>query len=260
MSLQNTISEIKKFQPFAEEDLDDPKIPRETLTGRRGRKMQALEQLKILRRDYRKELLESAAFVIVTGSAADAFSAFVKENASCFSANSNEFYEDLANRIPPALYQGKESMVNLFDIVGRHLYDKAMELDLTSYNELTFRQEYHVSVKSKEDLVSLLKKAVNSQMGAEIVGIQAITSLVTAAIEKNHVKRITPVILTANDEQFALDLEKNLRRLKTRGVYLVVAGKGTKNLRAVPGVLLVKDPSPENIEQTLAKIEQTVTN
>lgn len=41
MSLQDTLTEIKRLKPFAEEDTNVG--PLETLNGRRGRKSQAIE-------------------------------------------------------------------------------------------------------------------------------------------------------------------------------------------------------------------------
>jgi hypothetical protein len=253
MSLSKVLEEIKTAKPFAEENLDG--APLETLRARQGRKNQAVERLKVLKRDYRKSLLQSAAFIVVTGEKRDEFSSAATEQFKCFSANPDAFYEDLANRIPPVLYEGKSDPQNLFDILGRHLEDKAHELDLSEYTQLTFRQEYRGAIANKKDLTSMIRTAVNEQMGAEIVGIQAVTSIIDKAIDSNHGKLITPILLTTDSEKLALDLETSLRRLNPRGVFLVVAGKGTKALRAVPRVLAVKDPSPEAVEQTLKTID-----
>lgn len=256
MALSNVMEEIKRVKPFTTEDVDSG--PRETMAGRRGRKSQAIEQMKQFKRTYRLELLQSAAFIVVTGSSKDAFQHIATEKFECFSASPTAFYEDLASRIPESLYKGKDSMVNLFDIVGRHLEDKAMELDLNEYNQLIFKQEHYVSIKDKNDLVQLLKGAVNAQMGSEIVGIQAVTSLVDIAIAKEHTAKVTPIILATDDESLALNLESSLRRLNPRGVFLVVAGKGTKSLRAVPGVIAIKEPNEESVEQALKQISGQV--
>jgi len=254
MSLTQTMEQIKANLPFTTENLDDPNLPRETLPARRGRKARAIDQMKTLKRDYRQGLLQSAIFIVTTGSEKDAAAKLATEKFGCFSANPNDFYEQLANRIPEALWKGKESMVNLFDVIGRHLYDMAVDLDLNEYDQLIFKQEHYVSIKTREDLVSLLKKAINAQVGAEIVGIQAVTSIVDTAIEKGHTKIATPIVLATDDEKLALDLETSLRRLKPRGVFLVVAGKGTKNLRAVPGVVSLKEPNEETVEKALEQI------
>jgi hypothetical protein len=246
------MEQIKLTIPFTTEDVDTG--PRETMPARRGRKARAIEQMKTLKRDYRQALLQSAVFIVTTGSEKDAVAQFATEKFKCFSANTTDFYEKLADRIPEALWKGKESVVNLFDVIGRHLYDMAVDLDLNEYDQLIFKQQHYVSIKTKSDLVQLLKNAINAQVGAEIVGIQAVTSIVDNAIEKSHTKIATPIVLTTDDEKLALDLETSLRRLKPRGVFLVVAGKGTKTLRAVPGVISIKEPSEESVEKALEQI------
>ena len=252
MNLNQTMEQIKATLPFTTEDVDTG--PRETMPARRGRKARAVDQMKTLKRDYRQGLLQSAVFIVTTGSDKDAVYQLATEKFECFAANPQDFYEKLADRIPEALWKGKESMVNLFDVIGRHLYDMAVDLDLNEYDQLIFKQEHYVSIKTKADLIIMLKKALNAQMGAEIVGIQAVTSIVDAAIARGHTSIATPIVLATDDEKLALDLESSLRRLRPRGVYLVVAGKGTKNLRAVPGVVSIKEPSEETVGKALQQI------
>ena len=254
MSLNKVIEEIKQVKPFAEEDVETG--ARETLAGRRGRKNAAIERLKTLRFEYRQSLIGSAAFIVVTGEKRDAFASIASEEFSCFASNPNEFFEDLASRIPAVLYQGRESVSNLFDILGRHLEDKANELGVVEYPQLIFRQQYRTTLKSKEDLVSLIKQAVTDQMGSEIVGIQAVNSLLNTAIDKGHGAKITPIVLSTGDEGLALSLGKTLSRLKPKGVFLVVAGKGTKALRTTEGVVSIKDPTKEAVEETLKSISE----
>lgn len=252
MSLSKVIEQIKAASVYAKEDVNSGPI--ETLNGRRGRKNQAIEQLRVLKNQYKTELTESAAFIIVTGEKRDAFTSAAVESFNCFSADPNDFYVDLARRIPAALYQGQESVSGLFDVLGRHLEDKASEIGIVGYPQMIFRQGYRTVLKSQEDLVDLVRQAINDQVGPEIVGIQAINSLLDKAIEKEHGAKVTPIILSTGDETLALKLEESLDRLRPRGVFLVVAGKGSKSLRATEGVLLVKDPTPESVEQTLKTI------
>lgn len=252
MALSNVLEEIKKVQPYAVEDVDAG--PAETLVGRRGRKNRAIESLKTLRSQYQRELLESAAFIIVTGEKRKEFAA-AAETFGCFEANANAYYEDLANRIPEVLYQGKESVSNLFDILGRHIEDKNRELSIHEYPQVIFKQQYRITIKEKADLVGLIRQDINEQMGSEIVGIQSVSGLTDAAIAKEHGAKVTPIILTVDTETLALDLERTLNRLRPRGVFLVVSGKGTKNLRAVPNVISVKDPAnTEEVEKVLKTI------
>lgn len=258
MSLTQTMEKIKTNLPYTTEDVDSG--PRETMAARRGRKARAIDEVKTLKREYRQGLLQSAVFIITTGSEKDAFGSWAASPFECFVANPSLFYEQLANRIPEVLWKGKESMVNLFDVIGRHLYDMAVDLDLNEYDQLIFKQEHYVSIKTKADLVALLKKALNAQVGSEIVGIQAVTSIVDIAIERSHTAKATPIVLATDDEALALDLESSLRRLNPRGVFLVVAGKGTKNLRAVPGVISIKEPTEESVGQAIKSIKSAIKN
>lgn len=256
MSLSKVIEEIKLVKPFAEEDTEIG--PRETLAGRRGRKNQSIERLKTLKFEYTQGLMQSAAFIIVTGEKRSELASIAKESFGCFSADPSSFYEDLAGRIPQAIYLGNSDVSNVIDVLGRHLEDKARELGISGYPQVIFRQEYRVTLKDKNDLVGLIKRVINDQVGSEIAGLQAVNSLVNEAIAKEYGGKITPIILATGDEKLALDLEDTLGRLHPRGVFLVVAGKGTKALKAVPGVIAIKEPTNETVEEALKTISGSV--
>lgn len=251
MSLVEIIEKINVARPFAEGNAEDG--PVDTLAGRRGRKNQAIDTMIRLKRQYKQELLQSAVFIVVTGSLKSDFVTMATEGFKCFSADSEAFYNDLASRVSPALYEGKEGISNIFDVLGRYLEDKAIELDLSSYPQLIFKQQYRRVISNKEEFTALVKQAVNDQVGTEIVGIQAVNSLVGPAIDKGHADKITPIILSTNDELFANQLLTNLPRLTSR-VFLVVAGKSTKALRSTDGAIIVKEVSEESLTQTMNTI------
>ena len=56
MNLPEILKEMKTLNGFATEDVNSGPI--ETLSGRRGRKNQAIERLKLLKREYTKGLLK----------------------------------------------------------------------------------------------------------------------------------------------------------------------------------------------------------
>ncbi len=260
MSLESVLKEINVHKPHANENVEEG--PVETLNGRRGRKHQALEQLIVLKRQYRLDLLRSAVFIIVAGSQRKEFETVATgEPFKLFSADPEYFYNDLSNRVPPVLYLGKEGEQNLFDVLGRHLEDKMMELDANQYNQLVFKAKYLKPVKSQEEFKAIVKEAINDQIGSEIVGIQAVTSILDDAINRNHVGKTTSVVLSVNDEKLTQDL---LKDLGTRGnkVLLVLAGKAPKNLVSYTsetvGVLKVKDVTEESVKTTLDQIKSLI--
>lgn len=255
MSLQSVLAEIKRLKPLAEEDVNSGPI--ETLNGRRGRKAQSIEQLKRLKREYQQSLIQNTVFIISTGSGRADFEKQSTDNFGVFSADPEQFYSDLAKRVPPVLYLGKDGVSNIFDVLGRHLEDKMVELDINEYNQLLFKAEYSRKINSTEEFTQLIKSAINKQIGSEIAGIQAITSLVDTAIEKNHADKITPVVLSTGDEKFALDLLRDLERLTTR-VFLAVTGDASPALKNVEGALLLEEANKTSVGNALKTMRKNL--
>jgi hypothetical protein len=255
MSLQSTLTEIKKVQPFAVENVEEG--PRETYNARKGRKASAVEQLKRLRSQYRNDMMANSVFIIATGSGRDEFTKVATEEFGLFSADPESFYKDLANRVPPTLYLGKSAVSNIFEILGRHLEDKMLELDINEYNQLIFKAEHAQRIDSVEQFTVLIRNAINKQIGSEIAGLNALESLVDVAIAKDHSDKITPVVLSTGDEQLALDLLRDLERITPR-VFLSVTGKSTKALKSLDGALLLKDASKENVEAALTQMRKNL--
>lgn len=255
MSLTNILNEIETNRPNAEVDVQmgNP----DTLGARSGLKRAAVEAIKRLRLDYRNELLKGTAFIVVTGPTRDSFTEVATSDAfGCFSADSDGFYKDLVSRVNPALF-GREGARNLFNVVGNVLEDKMLELDIASYPMLAFSDKYNSAVNKSEDLLPLVKAAINDQVGSEIVGVNAIFSIVDRAIEKKHAAEVTPVILSTGDEKFALDLKTNLTRLTSK-VFLVVAGKGSKSVQLADSAILVKTVSEESVGDALSGIRNKI--
>lgn len=251
MNLSQIVEQIKSVSVLANEDVENGAI--ETLNARRGRKARAVESMKDLKRQYTLELMRSAVFILVAGASKDTFTSIATESFGCFSAGADDFYNDLANRIPESVYAGKESVANLFDIVGRHLEDKAGEIGIVGYPQFRFKSEYKRHIGSKAEFVSLLKQAFNEQIGGELVGINATHALTDSAIAKSHSARITPIILNTDDEKLALELIPALERL-TPKVFLVVSGKASKATKSVSDAIVLKDSTPETVEAALTTI------
>lgn len=252
MSLEKVLEQIKTVKPVANEDVDSG--PAETLAGRRGRKRQAQDTLKRLREEYANELLRGSLFILVTGAARDEFSSAASESFGCFASDPESFYRELADRVSPVLYNGKEGTAGLFDVVGRHLEDKALEIGILGYPQMIFKQHYNRHIATKDDFVGLLKQAINEQVGGEIVGIHAVRSVVDTAIEKGHSAKVTPIVLNTSDDKLAIELLSALERLTPR-VFLVVAGEASKQLKSVDGAIVLNDGEKETVKKVLKTIK-----
>lgn len=265
MSLSTILKEIEVNRANAEMDvaLGSP----ETYGGRMGLKRAGVEAISRLKSQYHDELLKSAAFIVVTGPARDTFSELSSgPTFGCFSVDPEELFKDLTSRIDSSLF-GREGVKHLFNIATNLLQDKATELDIQSYNMVQFSDRYNSAVNSAEDFVPLIRNAVVDQMGSEIVGLNAIKLIVDRAIKNNHTSAVTPIILNTPDENFALELQKNLkshvdrngeRRGLTSKVFLVVAGKASKSLNGIKDAVFVKNVSEESVGEALTSINNKI--
>ena len=257
MSLSTILQEIEKTKPTATLDLT---LGNEsTFRGREGMKRAAVDRLEQLKTDYKKALIESTFFIILTGANRTLFNEVASNpDFECFSVDPENFYNDLSSRVDTKLF-GRESTKYLFNIANNALYDKALEIGVSrnSITEIKFDERYNMAVKNHAELAALLKKAVNDQIGSEIVGLDALTSIVDRALEKKHTSSVTAVLLNTGDENFALVLQKNLTRLKTK-TFVVVAGKASKTLQNLPGAFHVKNVTEESVGETLKLIRNKI--
>jgi hypothetical protein len=214
----------------------------------------------MLKDSYKRELMRSAMFLVVVGDGRLALEEIATNGKfGLFGSDPEEFYNDLASRIPPVVYQGKESVSNIFDILGRHLEDKMREIGTTEYNQLTFKEAYVGTTTSQAEFTKLVKTAVNEQLGAEVVGIQAVNSILDRAIEKGHATKTTPIILGTDDLKLAGDLMRDLSRLTSK-VFLIQAGavNGTVAVSKEDSVLTVEEVNQATVKATLAQINKQI--
>ena len=258
MSLSTILNEMKLNRPNAEMDVQfgNPN----TLGGRQGLKRAATEALKRLRNSYRDELMKNSVFIVVSGAQKDVFTEFASgEKFGCFVNNPESFYKELAAQVsPPSINPPlwtRESVKHLFGIAQNVLNDKALELDINSYPPLYFNEKYNRGVTTAEEFAPILKQAINDQVGSEIVGINAVHSILDQAIVKEHSGLITPILLPTDDEAFALDLFNSLNTKLGRpanGTFLVAAGKN----HSLKNALTVKKIN----EETVAEVLETIRN
>lgn len=254
MSLQTTVQKLKELKPFIEENVEEG--PVETLNGRRGRKNQAIEQTENLKRQYLSELLDSAIFIVVVGNKRDEFEKLATgEGVNLFSTDPETFYRDLAGRMHPSLFNGNSSQTDLFDILGRHLEDKMIELGLRAYNQMVFRDTYVQPIKNAEQFVQLLKTAINDQIGAEIVAVQAVNSIANKAIDAAYVSSVTPIVLSTKDEKLALNLIRDLPQ--KRPAFLIVAGDLSETIKGadLPTTVL-EEVTKANVKTLVNKLKR----
>ena len=251
MLLSTILSEIEKNQPLASTEVASE--PASTYRGRIGQKRAAEEAIKRLKFDYRNALMSSTLFIVVTGPSQDQFSKTASGSFGCFTADPDSLFKELASKINPTLY-GREGTKHLFSIAENVLYDKLMELGIMSHEPFYFNEKYNVGVKSADEFALLLRRAITDQLGPELVGVNAVDSIVDTALKNKHGSDVTPIVLNTSDEKFALDLYNNVGRINKVKAFLVSAGKPSKTLQAVKDVVVVKNVNEESVFEALTAI------
>lgn len=254
-TLENILKSIEVLQPTA--DMDPMIGPYETAVGRKGMQRQAVERISDLRLEYKSVLSQTGLFMVVTGPQRQAFADLAESDTfGCFSVDADDFYKSLIAKINPISF-GRERTSHLFTVASNALYDRAMELGIGSYNAIQYSNEFSAYVNNPEEFLPILKKAINLQVGSEIVGMHTIDILLDRAIAKKHSTSVTPIILNCPDDMLAVDLVANLPSLY-KNVFLVSAGKPSKTLAGNKNLLQVKTVSEESVGEALKTIRSNM--
>jgi hypothetical protein len=253
MSLSKIVQELKELDQFLKEDVSAG--PVETMAARRGRQRQAIETHKRLTEEYTRTFSSQAIFIIPVGPKKQEFLTATSEY--CFSSDVDSFAKNLVDRLPPVTYMNLETGSSIFELVGRHLMDLALDLNILEYPLVRFDQKYRKFISSKEELKDLMVQAINDQMGAEIVGIYAARTLAVQGIEKGYIAPITPIVLMPQADSQAMELVGPLTRL-TKNVFIVATGKTPKAVTKGPNVLQIKEINENNVEEVLTTIKNNV--
>ena len=253
-TLKQLSEEIKKQTAIAN---SDPGQDPQTRRIRQGNIMQAKEQLKDLRLNYRKQLLNSAIFLIVTGDQSQKFAETAEDKYSCFSVNAEDFYNELISKVPTVLYENKISSGNLFDHISTALEDKARAMDIVSYPALIFESKYKKQLKDKKDLLALTKSAINDKVGSEMVAIDAMDKIAEKVMNSDLSGKTVPVVLYTTDSSQIEELAKGIKRSLTRNTFIISTGEVDEKTKNV-SFDSVEKVTAKAVEKSLLKLKQTL--
>lgn len=255
MNLESLVKEIKKNKKYADEVIEGGNPA--TYTIRMGRKLSAKGRLEELYTQYRLDVRPNLVFIIPIGSEAQNFIDLASQN-NMVVARADDFYEDLAKRIPGVFYNGKQSMRELVDVLSRHLEDKAVEVGVRSYPAIVYQSKYSKKIKGKEELLKFVKKVINEDVGPEMVAAQLLDAAARSAMEIDFCKGKLPVIVSLTDLEILDNIVSGLKSV-CPNVVLIGAGRVGKNQRS--GVLACASKLDQDSFLTLMDdIKNSLTN
>lgn len=213
MSLETILEKINKETTTASKNIDelDPRVR----TYAAGKIRAAKDRLEGLYIDYKSELLNRAVFILVSGEGSGDFAEIAKE-FNCFTLNAETLSKEVVDKVSSQLYINKKINSNTFEVVNNILEDRIKKLDVVSYPSITFSQKYSRVVKNEQEMVDVVKRAINDTVGGEIVGVDALDRVSKEAIEKNYKSRLVPILLHSNDAGYIGQLANDFNHIKYR--------------------------------------------
>jgi hypothetical protein len=216
MDLKVLVKEVKALKVLASQD---PGAHPQTHAVKLGKIRRAKEDLKERFNSYKNEVSRRIVFILVSGPGAEAFRDIAtNEDFGCFSADPEGIYKDVVKNINPRLYENHPFSPDVLNTVSNYFQDVADEIGLMSYPMMVFKNSYAKTIKSKDDLIQSVKRAVNEDVGSEVVGHYIIQKVTEQALSENFAGKIVPVVVYSADEDLISDLNKNLRRI-SRNVF-----------------------------------------
>jgi hypothetical protein len=255
LSLKELGKEIKKQQAVAD---SDPGQDIHTRRHRLGNIAQAKERLEGLRLEYRKQILANAIFIVVTGKEAKKFASIAEKSCGCFSVNSDDFYKDLIENVPAALFEGKTSSGNLLEFISNNLEEKARSLDIVSYPGITMESKYKKVLKDEKDLLALTKAVINEKVGSELVGIDAAQRITAKLLKSKNAGKKVPIVLQTNDSSIVEELAKGLKRSLTRKTFIISTGDELEEKVLNISFDTVAEVTEESVEKSLLKLNKSL--
>ncbi|HEX9804388.1 MAG TPA: hypothetical protein VGA67_01795 [Candidatus Dojkabacteria bacterium] len=226
--LKEILKNIERNKEIASRDPEA--VPHEIAAVARGDIMRSKENLKELFYQYKNALKERVIFIMVNGKASKKFAETVDKNFSGMSFKAEEFYTKLVDQVDPQNYENKSLGNSMVDILSAVLENRALEIGVTAYPALLYKEKYASLIETKEDLVKVFSKMVNEQIGAEFVGVDLLDQAAEQAVKKRFSGSILPLVVYTEDNDLLTALAKDFYEKLTPNVFVITAGIASKEV------------------------------
>jgi hypothetical protein len=253
VSLEKIVEQIKSQRQIATEVIDREKSNPSTLQSRLNRQRSAVSILENLYLQYKAEISKRLVVVLVAGKDLEGAGAALQEEGM-FVYDADSFYEDILNRVPPRMYDGHANTSALFDVIGRFIEDKAIEIDVNSYPSPIFKQSYNSKISDRKGAMSLLKTMINKEVGSEMVGMAALEAAAKVAANEDFAGQSLAVAITYSDLDTVSDVARGLKSI-SKSFHVLAVGSVSKSVKEL-ATAQIKEISPENIKKSIETIRK----
>lgn len=249
--LESLLEVIKLKKEIADQPIEENLV---NYRVKLGKKKKAQEDLKELFLDYRDSVRKRAAYIVVVGANSQKFAEVSEKDFGCFKYHADDFYKEITAKLNKHVYLNKTASPNMFDIIGGHFEEKALELGIIGYPPLLFESKYKKVLKSSDDMVNLVKRAFNEKVGVEVVALDATNKVSKLAMDQEYSGTVVPVIMHTEDESLALSIAEGLK--SSGSVFLISAGSISENLSEDLIFDKIEKTTKKSVENTLVKIRK----
>lgn len=248
--MQDLIEEIKRQRKFAADTLED--ATPQTIKARKDRKRNAALRLQDLFFDYRQQIRPKVFIIAAIGDGIDEFEKLSTDIAGLQGLESDAFYHHLVSKIDDRLLDGRTQNSYIIDVVSRILEEVVSDLGVVSYNQIFFNQKYDGKISSREDVLKLVKRVIDEQVGEEMASLFIIDKAVRYAFEHELEAKVHPFLVKVRNEK---NLQSLLSGLKTLGNKSIVVSVGKS---PVEGELKVGEVNEKTVLDALKKIKKKI--
>ena len=226
--LKNILKEIDKNKQMASTELET--VEWNVKASVEGQVRRAKENLKNLFYDYKNALKSKVIFILVNGKGSKKFADTAAKNYAGFSYNAEDFYKEIVDQVDTANYIGRKLSNSTVDILSSVLQEKALEVGISGYPALLYREKYSTLLNSKEDLVDAFKNMLNEEVGAEFVGLTLLDKAAVEAANQRFSGDRLAIVIYSQDSGLLNSLSKDFNKMLTPNVFTVTAGIASKEV------------------------------
>lgn len=250
-NLNDLVKEIKNTKEVASLEEDHNPLTRRVRMGKIKKAKEKLDDLYI---EYKDALREKATIILVNGSEAGKFEEVATNEFGCFSVSADSFYSELISDIHERLYTNYSSSPSLFNAINDKFEEISKRIGIVSFPMLMFESKFKKVLKDKNDLKQLITRAFNEKIGAESVGLYALSEISKKAAEEEFAGKTVPIVMKVDDNLLLKELQQDLGRL-INNVFTVSAGESSDEI-GNKSLVNLKEITTESVENSLLKIKE----
>ena len=225
MSLPEIQKKYQSMKELSEKQIPnvDPQLHRVSLANIR----KAKRDLGDVVTEYRKEALNgNALLMFVNSDKSEEFLNIAKEEFGTYTANINDFAEELSKDIHETYYKNHAINNTIFSQLEATFNLLAMDMGIQMYDAIYYDNKYAGKLNNKKDLINLINRAYSEGLGGEVFALFYTHVTAGKAITDGFTGKLIPIVIDTNgNESLAKKIVEDSGRIGINAVILNIKAK-----------------------------------